>query len=46
MLKSMGNLNDITVTAAGGSGAYDSSGVGMSSLFFVGHDITGSSGQA
>ena len=32
MLKSMGNLNDITVTAAGGSGAYDSSGVGMSSL--------------
>ncbi len=37
MLKSMGNLNDITVTAAGGSGAYDSSGVG--NVIFVGRAI-------
>ena len=44
MLKSMGNLNDITVTAAGGSGAYDSSGVGMSSL--SSSDMTSSDQQA
>ena len=44
MLKSMGNLNDITVTAAGGSGAYDSSGVGMSSL--SSSDMTSSDHQA
>lgn len=44
MLKSMGNLNDITVTAAGGSGAYDSSGVGMSSLSSL--DMTSSDQQA
>ncbi len=46
MLKSMGNLNDITVTAAGGSGAYDSSGARYVEFVFVGHDIIGSSGQA
>lgn len=44
MLKSMGNLNDITVTAAGGSGVYDSSGVGMSSL--SSSDMTSSDHQA
>ncbi len=44
MLKSMGHLNDITVTAAGGSGAYDSSGVGMSSL--SSSDMTSSDQQA
>ena len=46
MLKSMGNLNDITVTAAGGSGAYDSLWRRYVEFVFVGHDIIGSAGPS
>ncbi|MEZ5164754.1 MAG: ABC transporter permease [Bifidobacterium adolescentis] len=45
MLKSMGNLNDITVTAAGGAGRVRQLWRYVE-FVFVGHDIIGSAGQA